>query len=161
MNAGKQCLKCGYTRTDQDPSPFYPCPSCGAVYEKVEAARRAKNQKPTKKNILAKVGQVAAAIKIAPELGQQEVRKSLSTLVRTYHGKQSDAVTAFSKETAKLKSEGFYPTQQLWEDGRWSGWAFLVALLLCFVVIGFPIILYMIIVKPDGVLTVTYERESP
>nr|WP_067285780.1 hypothetical protein [Marinobacterium profundum] len=37
MNEGKQCLKCGYSRAEDDPPPSSQCPKCGAIYAKVEA----------------------------------------------------------------------------------------------------------------------------
>jgi len=37
---GKKCLKCGYERTEADYAPDYECPSCGAVYAKVEKLAR-------------------------------------------------------------------------------------------------------------------------
>lgn len=37
MSEGKQCLKCGHTRTEDDPPPSSQCPECGAIYAKVEA----------------------------------------------------------------------------------------------------------------------------
>lgn len=39
----KTCLKCGHRRTDADrAAPPHACPRCGAIYAKVEEARRAK-----------------------------------------------------------------------------------------------------------------------
>ena len=35
---GRKCLKCGYERLASDVAPEYECPSCGAIYAKVEAA---------------------------------------------------------------------------------------------------------------------------
>ena len=34
----KECKKCGHIRKANDLGPDYECPSCGAIYEKVEAA---------------------------------------------------------------------------------------------------------------------------
>ena len=34
----KKCLKCGHVRLPMDKGPTYACPSCGAIYEKVEQA---------------------------------------------------------------------------------------------------------------------------
>ena len=34
----KKCLKCGHVRLPMDQGPIYACPSCGAIYEKVEKA---------------------------------------------------------------------------------------------------------------------------
>jgi len=36
---GEKCLKCGYERKDKEHAPDYECPSCGAIYAKVEANR--------------------------------------------------------------------------------------------------------------------------
>jgi len=44
-DTNKKCLKCGHARTEADGNaPDYACPKCGAVYAKVEAAMRAKEQ---------------------------------------------------------------------------------------------------------------------
>jgi len=37
----KTCLKCGHIRLATEPPPDYACPSCGAVYAKLEALQRA------------------------------------------------------------------------------------------------------------------------
>ena len=52
---------------------------------------------------------------------------------------------------------GYFPTSQSWAPGQWGAGAFIVALLLCFIFIGFLVFVYMLIVRPDGTLTVTYE----
>lgn len=41
---GKKCLKCGYERMPLDDAPEYECPKCGAIYAKVEAAIKRKNE---------------------------------------------------------------------------------------------------------------------
>ncbi len=48
---GKECLKCGYVRSDVDSAPDYECPQCGVVYEKYEALlkRQAENDGATDK----------------------------------------------------------------------------------------------------------------
>lgn len=38
--------------------------------------------------------------------------------------------------------------------------AFTVALLLCLLLIGILVFIYMLVVKPDGTLTVTYSRPA-
>jgi len=57
---GKKCLKCGYVRRATDVAPEYECPSCGAVYAKVEAAFR---NSPT-------IGTTAAAPRPGPSRGR-------------------------------------------------------------------------------------------
>lgn len=36
LDTGRLCRKCGYVRQATDPGPEFSCPSCGAVYAKVE-----------------------------------------------------------------------------------------------------------------------------
>lgn len=82
-----------------------------------------------------------------------------ATLIRTYRGKQqADAVQRFQIEAAVLAGKGYRPTSQSWAQGQWGCGAFLIALILFLVIIGLFIFLYMLIVKPAGTLTVTYER---
>jgi len=40
-----KCLKCGHVRLLSDAAPDYACPRCGAVYEKLEALQKAKEDK--------------------------------------------------------------------------------------------------------------------
>lgn len=44
---GKVCQKCGYERTGEETAPEFECPSCGAIYRKVEAALASKKAAPT------------------------------------------------------------------------------------------------------------------
>jgi len=41
---GKKCLKCGYERKELEVAPAYECPSCGAIYAKVEKALERKQR---------------------------------------------------------------------------------------------------------------------
>jgi uncharacterized membrane protein len=43
----KTCLKCGYLRRASDAGPEESCPSCGAIYAKVEASLRGKEAAAT------------------------------------------------------------------------------------------------------------------
>jgi hypothetical protein len=52
---------------------------------------------------------------------------------------------------------GYRAAGQSWAQGQWGCGAWLFALLLCIVLVGFLVFIYMLIVKPDGTLTVTYE----
>lgn len=87
-----------------------------------------------------------------------------STIIRSYTGKtQADAVAEFEEDAAQLARAGYFPTGQSWAQGQWGCGAFLIALLLCVLLIGILIFIYMLVVKPTGTLTVTYvrrERES-
>jgi hypothetical protein len=82
-------------------------------------------------------------------------------IIRTYRGRQqSDALTAFQRDAAELAKSNYYPTTQSWAQGQWGCGAFLVALLLFVVLVGILIFIYMLLVKPEGTLTVTYERRA-
>jgi hypothetical protein len=56
-----------------------------------------------------------------------------------------------------MAANGYFPSSQSYAPGSYGFGAFLFALLLCFILIGILIFIYMMIVKPDGVLSVTYE----
>ncbi|MBI4827847.1 MAG: hypothetical protein HY804_03415 [Nitrospinae bacterium] len=81
-------------------------------------------------------------------------------IVKTYRGSLEKATATFQADSVVAAAQGYYPTSQAWVPGAYGCGAFLLALLLCFVLIGFVIFIYMLIVKPDGTLTVTYELRS-
>jgi len=81
-------------------------------------------------------------------------------IIKTYRGSQAQATAAFQTDSAKMSALGYYPTTQTWAPGSYGCGAFLLALLLCFILIGILVFIYMLIVKPDGTLTVTYELRS-
>lgn len=79
-------------------------------------------------------------------------------IVRTYRAKsQEAAASAFQADAAALAGKGYYPISQSWAQGSYGCGAFVVALLLAIVLIGLLIFVYMLLVKPDGTLTVTYQ----
>jgi hypothetical protein len=78
------------------------------------------------------------------------------TIVKTYRGKQQEATAEFQADARKMAAMGYVPANQTWAAGSYGCGAFIFALLLCFVLVGFLIFIYMLIVKPAGTLTVTY-----
>ena len=89
------------------------------------------------------------------------VRGRPRTLVRTYKGtNQSSATAVFQTESGLLAERGYAPTNLSWAPGQWDAGAFLVAVLLFIVLIGIFVFLYMLIVKPEGTLTVTYTKSE-
>jgi hypothetical protein len=86
---------------------------------------------------------------------KQEPKKPIR--IKTYRGTQEGAITLFRKDAELMAAQGYFPKSQSWVPGSYGCFSFLVALLLCFLIIGILIFIYMLIVKPDGVLTVTYE----
>ena len=86
---------------------------------------------------------------------------SPAILIRAYRGKQqADALAAFEADALDLAVGGYHPVTQSWAPGQWGCGAFLVAILLCIVVVGLIVFIYMLLVKPDGTLTVTYQRRG-
>jgi hypothetical protein len=89
------------------------------------------------------------------------VADSPPTIVRVYRGsQQSDAVRIFDKDASELALFGYQPTGQNWEAGRWGWRAFVVALLFAVILVGLLMFLYMLVIRPDGTLTVTYTRRD-
>jgi hypothetical protein len=82
-------------------------------------------------------------------------------LVKTYKGRTLDSATAAYKvDAVEMAAKGYLPTSQSWAPGEYGCGSFLVALLLCVILIGIIIFFYMLIVKRDGTLTVTYELRA-
>lgn len=158
----RKCLKCGYMRSASEVVEIDRCPSCGAYYAKVEAVRALAEKQPTsppKKQPFRKILSALEAAKAAPRQARVGARAAQSTLVRSYRGRQSAAITKFQLEAARLELESFEPSNQMWEPGNWGCLAFvLAACLIPLFGIGLLIILGLIIVKPPGTLTVTYKR---
>lgn len=85
-------------------------------------------------------------------------------ILREYRGRQQkDANAAFARDAAALAADGYFPTTQSWAPGQWGCGAYLLGLLAILLFgIGLLVILYLIVVKPAGTLTVTYElRQGP
>jgi hypothetical protein len=83
-----------------------------------------------------------------------------NVIVRRYIGSQSGAMATYQSDSAKMAAQGYFPTSQVWTPGEYGCGAFLFALLLCFVLIGIIVFIYMLIIKPDGTLAVTYELRA-
>lgn len=86
--------------------------------------------------------------------------KQNQIIVKTYkgiQGSQEQATAAFQADSALMAAQDYYPTSQTWVPGSYSGGLFMLALLLCIVVIGVFVFIYMLTVKPAGTLLVTYE----
>jgi len=82
-------------------------------------------------------------------------------IVRAYKGSHTETYAAFQKEAGEMASHSYFPASQNWIPGQWGTGHFVVALLLCFVFfIGVLVFIYMLVVKPNGTLTVTYELRA-
>jgi hypothetical protein len=78
-------------------------------------------------------------------------------VVRNYKGDHATALRSFQADATQLASYGYVPSTQSYAPGSYGCASFLLALLLCFLLIGFLVFIYMLIVKPPGTLTVTYQ----
>lgn len=161
----KICKKCGYQRLSTDTAPDYECPKCGAIYTKVEAylKKQAEKQLREKEIEEEKERERALQLKKEKQLKKDQAKPARDRIVsKTYTGSQERATSAFQTDAAKMAEKGYFPTSQTWAPGSYGCGAFLIALILCLVLIGILIFIYMLIVKPDGTLSVTYElRENP
>jgi len=82
-------------------------------------------------------------------------------LIRSYRAKDQAAAAAnFRDEAAILAQFGYSPTSQSWAAGQWGCGAFGLAALLAILIVGLLLLLFLVIVKPEGTLTVTYERQA-
>jgi hypothetical protein len=78
-------------------------------------------------------------------------------LVRTYVGSFAQTAAAFQADAGSMAQGGYYPVAQSYEPGNWSGATVILALLLCLIAIGILFVAYMLVVRPDGALIVTYQ----
>lgn len=77
-------------------------------------------------------------------------------IVVSYTGTQAEATAAFREDAIVMAARGYYPASQTWIPGEYGCGSFLMALLLCVVLIGILVFIYMLFVKPPGTLTVNY-----
>ena len=78
-------------------------------------------------------------------------------IVVEYRGNPTEAKKQFLKDADKHRKKGYFPISETYTPGQYGCASFLVALALCLVIIGILIFIYMLLVKPAGTLTVTYE----
>lgn len=96
----------------------------------------------------------------APIGGWGQGQVAPATLVRTYQGKPDDAAQQAAVDAAALAASGYVEVSRIYAPGSWGCGAFLIAIALILVVgLGLLILAYLVIVKPDGTLTVTYARQ--
>ncbi len=81
-------------------------------------------------------------------------------LIKMYTGSQAKATALYQADVTAMAAQGYFPTSQSWVPGTRSASDFIAALFLCFLLIGFLIFLYMLIVPPVGTLSVTYEHRA-
>jgi hypothetical protein len=82
-------------------------------------------------------------------------------VVRRYPGKEEQAFVDFQVDAAQMSRADWFPTAQQYIPGSWGPAAILLAVVLFFVIFGIFILIYMVLVKPDGTLVVTYQYRGP
>jgi hypothetical protein len=141
---GSFCPKCGRKQTEE--ALF--CPGCGT--QQPPHQYRPPQQYPPQFSVQPTYVPSQAA---APSVGGAGVE------VRNYHAKtQEAAALLFQQDAAQMAQSGYFPVSQSWAQGSWGGGAYLIAALLI-LLFGFGLLIlgYLIIVKPDGTLSVTYQ----
>ncbi|AQQ01253.1 hypothetical protein B0W48_16645 [Pseudoalteromonas aliena] len=142
------CKNCNYQRQDSDLAPEYECPKCGIVYAKAD-------------KYIEKKAEIVRKEKVEKERKRKEQARK-KVIIKSYIGKQDKANSLFQADSVKMAENNYYPKTQNWSQGQYGCGAFLIALALCLLFIGILIFIYMLIVKPDGTLSVTYElKETP
>ncbi|TPH18492.1 hypothetical protein [Litorilituus lipolyticus] len=170
------CKSCNYQRQDSDFAPDYECPKCGVVYAKADKYIEKKAEKERKdieaknleeqkiKDKQEKKERAAQAKLEKKEKAEKEKKRKeqarKKVITKSYIGKQDKANSLFQADSVKMAENNYYPTTQNWSQGQYGCGSFLIALALCFVFIGILIFIYMLIVKPDGTLSVTYELKE-
>jgi hypothetical protein len=91
----------------------------------------------------------------------QPVPSGEPILTRTYRGKVEEATAQFQVDAAILAQHGYVPISQIYAPGSWGAGAFIIALILLLFVVGILVLLYLLMVKPAGSLTVTYQLQAP
>ncbi|MDI9864409.1 zinc ribbon domain-containing protein [Flectobacillus sp. DC10W] len=104
--------------------------------------------------------QINASSKVNYTNTKSKVEPMQKIVVKSYNGNEDIANSNFRKDAILMAQEGYFPTTQSYTVGQWGCASFVIATILCFVIIGFLVFLYMLIVKPEGVLTVTYEYKG-
>jgi hypothetical protein len=81
-------------------------------------------------------------------------------VIEEYKGNEAQSRKEFLKDAERKAKKGYVPVSENYTPGKYGVGAFILALLLCLVLIGILVFIYMLIVKPAGTLTVTYELKD-
>lgn len=81
-------------------------------------------------------------------------------MIETYKGSPAKSRQLFLKDAEKKALKGYYPESEQYTPGSYGAGDFFKALILCLLVVGIFIFIFMIIVKPPGTLTVTYKLKE-
>lgn len=94
--------------------------------------------------------QTAAVVAAAEESGMT---------VRPYRAKSEAAARLlYEADEPRMEADGYNSVQHQWVPGNRGPGPYLLAGFLCLWLIGIPLLIYLLWVKPDGSLLVTFER---
>ena len=82
------------------------------------------------------------------------------TIIRRYRGTKQSTHAAFVSDADRMSKDNYFPVSANYYEGAWGCGSFLFATILCFILVGILVFIYMLIVKPDGTLTVVYEYNA-
>lgn len=98
--------------------------------------------------------------KISESLNKEITTIQKQIVVKTYTGSQTQTAQLFQTDSELMAAEGYFPISQSWAPGSYGCGTFLVALALCVLIVGILVFIYMLVVPPDGTLSVTYELRT-
>ena len=102
-----------------------------------------------------------SAINPADLADRPKLSDTPSLLLKAYEGKHGEVTARLQADSIEMAAEGYFPTWQNWAPGEWAREIYVIAALLIFFFgIGILILAYLLVVEPDGTLTVTYERRT-
>ncbi|MBY0429328.1 MAG: hypothetical protein K2Q32_08930 [Alphaproteobacteria bacterium] len=82
-------------------------------------------------------------------------------IIKNYTGTPDDVGGIYQADAIKMAAQGYSPAMQSWIPSNWKTSQFLLALLLCLIIVGTIILVYMLIIKPShGTLCVTYKKDA-
>ena len=137
----KVCPKCG----NEDQLIKYFCGKCGRKYQ----------SRISEEDIDKKIMESKKINSLPTEVRTEE--KQQKTIVKSYSGSQELASKWFQRDAIKLSEQGYTPVTQSWSAGSYGGGMFILALILCSIFgIGIIMFIYMLLIKPHGLLSVTY-----
>ena len=95
------------------------------------------------------------------EVENSKLANTPSIVVKVYDGRQGEATALLKADCIEMAAEGYFPTWQDWSPGEWTREAYIIAVSLIFLFgMGLLVLAYLLVVEPEGRLTVAYERRA-
>jgi uncharacterized membrane protein len=97
---------------------------------------------------------------VRQKLDNNESIENKNIIIKSYRGNYNEPLEAFQKDAGEMEKLNYVPVSQKWAEGSYGCGAFLISVLSTIIIIGLIVFIYILIVKPAGILTVTYELRS-